>query len=57
MSKNNHRAKTRDSPGGAPKGNRNAVKHGYYKQEEIYKRKEILELIRNINNLTRKFKE
>lgn len=37
---------------GAPKGNRNALKHGFYTQEAIVKRRAIAALIRTIRDLT-----
>jgi hypothetical protein len=38
---------------GAPKGNRNAYKHGLYSAETIARRSEIAELIRIARALTR----
>jgi hypothetical protein len=36
---------------GAPKGNKNALKHGRYTAEAIARRKEIAELIRQVRQL------
>ena len=36
---------------GAPKGNKNALKHGRYSAEAIARRKEIAELIRQVRQL------
>ncbi len=36
---------------GAPRGNRNAFKHGLYTAEAIERRREIAELIRTMNEL------
>jgi glucans biosynthesis protein len=38
--------------GGAPKGNRNALKHGLYAAEAMQRRRAIAELIRRARSLT-----
>ncbi|WP_157493340.1 hypothetical protein [Desulfonatronovibrio magnus] len=46
--------KTSDTPKGPPKGNKNAVKHGFFTQKEIKKRKALHGLIRDLKTLTKK---
>ena len=36
---------------GAPKGNRNALKHGFYTAEAIAQRREIADLLRSMRQL------
>jgi hypothetical protein len=36
---------------GAPKGNRNAFRHGRYTAEAVARRREVMELIRAMKNL------
>ena len=38
---------------GAPKGNKNAFKHGHYKADAIARRREISELVRAMKALAR----
>jgi hypothetical protein len=42
---------------GAPKGNRNAVKHGRYDTEAVGRRREISALLRNMRALVRAARE
>lgn len=35
---------------GAPKGNRNALKHGFYKEDQVLLRQTIYQLIKQANN-------
>ena len=45
------------APGtGAPKGNKNAIKHGFYTREAIAERKKIRQLIRQSEKLLRELK-
>jgi glucans biosynthesis protein len=46
-----------DAPGsGAPRGNKNALKHGAYTQEAIERRKGIREFIQRSHDLVHKMK-
>ena len=38
---------------GAPRGNQNALKHGYYTKEEIYRRKALREFLREARKTAR----